>query len=195
LNNSQAQTRSFFNKRVFNITTFRAAMDDLVDHLGDLRAAMRGKRVSKAFSERIMLAVTQVNGCRYCDYGHTRLALQAGITREEIDALAAGSFDQSPGEETIALLFAQHYAESKGQPDPESWERLVETYGEDTARDILVYIRMITVGNLYGNTLDAFFSRFRGRPAANSSLWQELGVLFGIFVIVPVALIRRLFHR
>jgi AhpD family alkylhydroperoxidase len=195
LNNGQAQTRPLFNKRVFNIATFRAAVDDLVNDLDGIRATMRGKRVSKAFSERIMLAVTQVNGCRYCDYGHTRLALQAGMSPEEIAALAAGSFDQSPGEETIALMFAQHYAESKGQPDPESWQRLVETYGEDTARDILVYIRMITVGNLYGNTFDALLSRFRGKPAPNSSLWQELGVLFGILVIVPVALIRRLVRR
>jgi AhpD family alkylhydroperoxidase len=195
LNSNQAQIRSHFHKRVFSVATFRTAVDDLLDHMGDIRAAVRGKRVNRAFSERVMLAVTQVNGCRYCDYGHTRLALQAGVSPEEIEALAAGSFDRSPGEEAIALLFAQHYAECEGHPDPESWQRLIDTYGEDTARDILVYIRMITVGNLYGNTLDALFSRFRGRPAPNSSLWQELGVLFGIFVIVPVALIRRFFRR
>lgn len=45
------------------------------------------------------------------------------------------------------------------------------------ARDILAYIRMITFGNLLGNTLDAFFSRLAGRPAPGSTLWDELGVL------------------
>ena len=79
LNTIPVQTKTLFHKRIFSIKTFNAALDDLVAHLGDLRAAMRGRRVDHAFSERIMLAVTQVNGCRYCDFGHTRLALRAGV--------------------------------------------------------------------------------------------------------------------
>lgn len=31
-----------------------------------------------------MLAVTQVNGCRYCSYVHARMALQAGLSEQEI---------------------------------------------------------------------------------------------------------------
>jgi len=174
-----------FSRRIFTIGSFSAAIDDMFDHLGDLRAASSQHRISKAFSERIMLAVTQVNGCRYCDFGHARMALQVGVTQAEIDALRQGNLEALPEEEGVALLFAQHYAESQGQPDPAAWQRVVETYGADRAQDILAYIRMITIGNLYGNTFDALLSRLRGRPAMGSSLVQEIGVLLGGFVIVP----------
>ena len=184
-----------FKKRLFNRPTFTQAVGDVVNHLGDMRAASRGGRVSKPFAERIMMAVTQVNGCRYCNYAHTRAALRAGVPQEEIDQLAVGEFEGLPQEELVALLFAQHYAESYGQPDPEAWQRVVDSYGPDTARDIAVYVRMITLGNLYGNTFDAFLNRFKGKPAAGSSVWQELGVLVGGVVIVPLRIIKRLLSR
>ncbi len=173
-----------FGKRVFTIGSFSAAIDDMFDHLGDIRAASRQHRISKAFAERIMLAVTQVNGCRYCDFGHARMALQAGVTQAEIDALCQGDLQALPEAEGVAILFAQHYAESQGKPDSAAWEQLVDTYGADRAQDIMAYIRMITIGNLYGNTLEALISRLRGRPAGGSSFLQEIGVLLGGIVIV-----------
>ena len=174
-----------FNKRIYNPTSFRKDIAETIEHMHDLREASRGGRVSKAFSERIMLAVTNVNKCRYCDYGHSRAALAAGVTPEDIERLAAGEFEQLPQEEIVALYFAQHFAETGGNPDGDSWQKLVDTYGEDMARDIMAYIRMITIGNLSGNTLDAFLSRLKFNPAPDSSLGQELGVLLGGFVIIP----------
>ena len=180
-----------FRRRIYNINEFKAAIDDAFAHLPDMKRAMHAGRVDKAFSERIMLAVTQVNGCRYCSYGHTKAALSAGLTPEEIQALLAGEFSDAPPEQLPALLFAQHYAESEGNPDPEAWRRLVETYGPETAQDILANIRMIMVGNLSGNTFDALLYRLTFRAIApNSSLLQEAGVIFGSLVIIPAAAIR-----
>ncbi len=179
-----------FNKRIFSIRSFQQAVREMIQHMGDMRLAVRGGRVSKPFAERIMLAVTQVNGCRYCHYGHTRAALAAGVPPEDIQALIEGDLGRLPAEEAVALTFAQHYAESEGQLNPEAWDRLVQTYGPETARDIMAYIRMITLGNLLGNTFDALLSRFVFRPAAGSSIWQELGVLLGAFVIIPAEIIR-----
>ncbi|WP_256205872.1 carboxymuconolactone decarboxylase family protein [Carnobacterium iners] len=34
--------------------------------------------------ERIMLAVTQVNGCSVCSYTHTKMALEVGMKSEKI---------------------------------------------------------------------------------------------------------------
>jgi len=184
-----------FDRRIYNTTAFKAAIADTMDHIDDFKAAHRGARVSKAFSERIMLAVTQVNGCRWCHYGHAKAALAAGVSEEDIQRLVAGEFDELPQEEVVALLFAQHYAESEGNPDPEAWQRVVDTYGPDTARDIMAHIRMITVGNLLGNTFDTFLSRLAFKPASGSSLWQELGVLAGSFYIIPAALIKRRFFQ
>lgn len=179
-----------FDRRTFTMASFSAAIDDLFDHFGEVRAAVRERRISKAFSERIMLAVTQVNGCRYCDYGHALAALRSGVTQEEIDALRQGDFESLPEEESVAILFAQHYAESEENPDAAAWQQLVDTYGADRAQDILTYIRMITIGNLYGNTFDAFLSRFQGKPAENSTFLQETGVLFGGLVMIPYSALR-----
>ena len=180
-----------FEKRIYTVAEFRRALDDVFAHLPDMRAAMRGGRVNKSFAERIMLAVTQVNGCRYCHYGHAKAALAAGITETEIRDLFEGELDKVPPTQVVALTFAQHYAETEGYPDPAAWQRVVDTYGPESARDIMAYIRMITMGNLLGNTFDALLYRLTLRPSApGSSLVQETGVILGSLVLVPATFIR-----
>jgi hypothetical protein len=66
-------------------------------------------------------------------------------------------------------------------------------YGEEAANDIMTYLRMITFGNLLGNTFDAILSRFSGKPAQGSNLWSELGVLLGAIWMPPLRLFLRLF--
>jgi AhpD family alkylhydroperoxidase len=184
-----------FNKRIYTIGTFRRGIAEAISKMGEIRDAHRSGRVSRAFAERIMLAVTSVNKCRYCSYGHTRAALAAGVPEEDIRNLAAGELDKLPDDEIVALAYAQHYAESGGNPDITAWQRFVEVYGDDRARDISAYIRMISIGNLYGNTFDAFLSRMQFNPAPGSSLGQELGVLFGAFVFIPYELVKSIFSR
>jgi len=180
-----------FGKRIYDVRGFREAILDVFDHIDDLRAASRDGRVGRAFAERIMLAVTQVNGCRYCSFGHARMALRAGVHESEVRRLAEGDFTHVPQDQLTAVIFAQHWAETGGKPDPAAWHRVVDEYGSARALDVVAYIRMIMVGNLLGNTFDAFLSRIRGSPARGSSIWQEIGVLLSGLVFVPEALLRR----
>jgi AhpD family alkylhydroperoxidase len=173
----------YFKKRIYDPHSFQADIRRALKNMGDFREAHRAGRVDQAFAERIMLAVTRVNGCRYCAFGHARAALQSGVSQEEVNQLTSGEWETLPLEQVPALLFAQHYADSGGQPDAAAWDRLVEVYGEKTAQDILANIHMITIGNLLGNTFDALISRFGGKPAQNSSFWKEVRVLFGVFTI------------
>lgn len=166
-----------FRKRVFTWKSFLTAMGDIFTHLGDISTASKSEVVDRRFAEKIMLAVTQVNGCRYCDYGHAIAALRAGVTQEEIDAIRQGEFSEFLEEEIPALLFAQHYAESNSSPSIEAQQEIEKYYGADGARDMLTWIKMISVGNLLGNTFDALLSRLRGRPSVDSTLWDELAVL------------------
>ena len=106
--------------------------------------------LSKAFTEKIMLAVTQVNGCRYCSWFHTRVALKEGISKTEIHNLLGGEFEGVDEDELLALLYAQHYADTGGKPEEESRENLYEAYGKERARGIEASIKAITVGNIYG---------------------------------------------
>ena len=120
----------------------------------EIRSLMRGEVIDPAFRTRLMLAVTQVNGCRYCAYGHARQALAEGISAEEIEALGQGMFAGSPPEEVPALLYAQHWAEADGEPDPAARDRVLEQYGEQVTAGIELALRMIRMGNLVGNTWD-----------------------------------------
>jgi AhpD family alkylhydroperoxidase len=184
-----------FNKRIYTFPAFRADVQQVFDHWDDLRRAVCSGRVSKAFAEKIMLVVSCVNGCRYCCYGHSQAALATGVSETELQSLMALDLGNFSANEVTALTFAQHYAEANCQPDPVAWQRVVAYYGEETANDILAYLRMITFGNLFGNTFDALLSRITGKPVPDSSLWSELGVLLGFFWVIPSRLLLRLFNR
>ncbi len=123
--------------------------------------------IPAAFRERLMLAVTAVNGCRYCSYFHAKQALQSGIESDEIKRLLSGDIAGCPDEEVIAVIYAQHWAESNAHPDHEAVLRLQQTYGAEKAGAINVLLRMIRLGNLLGNTWDFLlyiisFGRFKG---------------------------------
>jgi len=184
-----------FNKRIYTFPAFKADVRLIFDHMDDLRKASRSGRISKAFTEKLMLVVSQVNGCRYCSYGHSRAALAAGVSESELQSLLALELEVFSPDEVTALTFAQHYADVKGEPDPSAWQRLVTYYGEEKAHDILAYLRMITFGNLLGNTFDALLSRMGGKPAAGSSLWGEISVLVGVVWMPASRLVLRIFSR
>lgn len=156
----QPLVMSDFKRRIYYslgdiLTDFRAVwlQRDL------LRSMMREGGLDPAFRERLMLVVTGVNGCRYCSYAHAREALAEGIAQEEIDALGEGMFASSPSEEVPALLYAQHWAETDGEPEPAVRERVKQQYGEEALEQMEVALRMIRVGNLLGNTFDYLLHR------------------------------------
>lgn len=151
-----------FQKRFYTLPLFLRHAGGLLAHAGDLLRARRGGRVDRRFAERLMLAVTQVNECRYCRAYHSRMAREAGLGEAELSGLLAGDFAGAPPEQRLALVFAQGYAESHEQVDPAEWARLEAAYGPQAARDILAYLRVITMGNLLGNTWEAVLWRLRG---------------------------------
>jgi AhpD family alkylhydroperoxidase len=146
-------------KRFYTPRTFFHDLREVLAGLPSFRDTARSGRVSRAFAEKIMLAVSQVNGCRYCAYGHTRMALREGVAPDEIERIMAAELGDFPEEEAVALAFAQHWAETAGQPDPEAERHFRDYYGPVISRDIFNWMRMIQMGNLMGNTLDAILYR------------------------------------
>jgi len=124
-----------------------------------LRRAMLDGRISFAFRERLMMSVTQVNACRYCSQFHAQEALKAGISAEETRAILEGDLGNAPAEELPALLYARHWADSDGRPDPAARQQLYAIYGPQTAADIETVLAMIRLGNLAGNTADYWLYR------------------------------------
>ncbi len=133
---------------------FYADMRFMMDNRRLMRRATR-ELVPPDFRERLMLVVTEVNGCRYCSYGHSLAALKAGVPQEQIDELAAGLIPAgAPPQEVPALLYARSWAECDAQPEPQETARLVEIYGAEKAEAIQGLLRMIRLGNLLGNQGD-----------------------------------------
>ena len=125
-----------------------------------VKAALHSGAVSFGFRERLMMVVTEVNGCRYCSWYHSTQSIRAGVSEEELRALLAGQIPaNAPLEEIPALAYARHWAQTNGMPDRESELRLTEAYPDERAAMIKVILRMIRAGNLMGNTLDWFLNR------------------------------------
>jgi AhpD family alkylhydroperoxidase len=130
-----------------------------IKNRSQLKAITRKGLISLAFQERLMLAVTAVNGCRYCSYFHTKQALRGGISAEEISSLLSGDIADCPQDEAVAVIYAQHWAESDAHPDPEAVRRLQQTYGREKTEAIHLILRMIRTGNLLGNSWDYLIYR------------------------------------
>ena len=107
-----------------------------------------------------MMVVTEGNGCRYCSHYHTAQSIRAGLSNDELRFLPGGQIpEDSPEEELPALVYAQHWADTNGRPDPETVQLLAQTYPDGKADMIHAILRMIRAGNLMGNTWDYFLNR------------------------------------
>jgi AhpD family alkylhydroperoxidase len=149
-----------FNKRIYKNP--KDIFSDLwfpIRNSSRLREMTKKKLISTAFRERLMLAVTAVNDCRYCSSYHTKQALKSGITAEEISALLTGDVANCPKDEAVAVAYAQHWAESDTHPDKKAVKRLEQIYGCEKTEAIHLILRMIRMANLLGNSWDYLIYR------------------------------------
>jgi len=175
-----------FSKRIYKASSALRDYGFVFGNLPRIFTALRNPEIPKPFRERIMVVVSSVNACRFCQWFHAKKAVESGVDTEEVKNMLELQFQaNAPDREITALLYAQHYAETEGRPDPEMSDKLVTVYGEKTANDIITLIRLISVGNISGNTFDAFLSRLRGNPVKESSLLFE----FIFFLLVSPVLL------
>ena len=153
---SDSTTKDNFQRRFYQSwSTFWCDLKFLVSNRDQIKSAMNSPKLNPAFRERLMLAVTEVNLCRYCRTFHVGQAKQAGIPIEEITVYLTGTIpDEVPEEQKLAVCYARHWAETDSHPDLDYIDQVKETYGEDGFQDINMVLRMIRMGNLLGNTWD-----------------------------------------
>jgi len=179
----------------YSLKEYYKALVVLFTSLPSLRKNKREQLISQQFIERIMLAVTEVNGCAICSYAHTQMALKQGFSSEEIEGFLSGSDAFVVPEEAKAILFAQHYASVKGEYDPEAYQAIIDEYGIEKTQVILAAIRMIMVGNISGIPLSALRSRLKGKRYTHSSLGYELGMLLSTLILLPLSFLHSMFIR
>jgi AhpD family alkylhydroperoxidase len=180
-----------FDKKIYTARLLFSDIGFLMWNLPKLRSAFKNKQITKAFTEKIMSVTTAVNGCVYCSWFHAKQAVACGISEQEVKDMMNLQFQANANEfELVALLYAQHFAETNRTPDADMTTKLFDYYGDKTANDIILVIRMIFFGNLYGNTWDAVISRFKGRPAKSSNIiFELLFFLLNFIVMIPLMLV------
>lgn len=184
---SQKQ-KSGFDKPIYDFSGAALDLGKLLAATPDLLRAVLGRRVNGAWREKIMLACTGVNDCRYCGLVHAHWALALKVDPEEIKALLRRTVDGRFAEaEHPALDFAQRFAATRGRPGKEAIARLQTVYGKKTARDIIAFLKLIFFMNLSGNTFDAFLSRLAGRNAPRSNpLFEGFYAALAAPILLPV---------
>jgi len=179
-------------KRKFNLAELYRAYLYAPRAIASLIRNKKNGLLDEQFIERLQLAVTEVNGCAACSYAHTRMALNKGMSNEEITAILNGDDTVIKTEEAKAIMFAQHFADTRGYPDRETYDEIVREYGAEKAEIILSAVQLMMVGNMYGIPYSAFISRIKGRPYKDSSIVYEVWMLTGGALCLPVALVHSL---
>lgn len=179
-------------KRKFNFRELYRSLIFIPGAFSKLIKNNTNNLIDKNFIERLKLAVTEVNGCSACSYQHTKMALQQGMSNEEIMSFLSGGNQFVKPEEAKAIMFAQHFAESKGFPKKYTYDSIVKEYGEEQSLIILSATQIALAGNMYGSPFSAFQSRLKGQPYKGSSLFYELRLLLGGIIFLPIALIHGL---
>ncbi|HZK03832.1 MAG TPA: carboxymuconolactone decarboxylase family protein [Bacteroidaceae bacterium] len=181
-------TRSEY-KRKFSLWEMYRAFILIPNAAANLIRNNRDKLIDKDFIERLQLAVTEVNGCAACSYAHTYMALKQGMSSEEINSFLSGDGTFINQYEAKAIIFAQHYADTRGFPKKDAYDSLIDEYGKLKVKIIISAIQVIYAGNIYGIPYSALTSRVKGKPYKESSLIYEIGMIVGGLILFPISLI------
>jgi AhpD family alkylhydroperoxidase len=151
-----------------------------------LRLLRRHKVLNLKWRERIMLAVTEVNNCVMCSYMHTKIALQAGMSNQEIKNILAGELKDVPENEITAVLFAKDYAANKEVIDPKYKTKLEQEYGKAKAHAICYACQMITMTNSMGINLKRLRDTFMFKHHKGSNFLNELLIPLSTMILFPL---------
>lgn len=184
-----------FAKRTFTLPLLGASLAAALRTAPTLIKALSRPATSPALREKVMLAVTSVNDCRYCSWVHTGLALESGVDLAELQQmLDQTSFGTLEGREAVAVLFSKHFADTRRQPSAEAEAALARHWNAEERAEIMAYIHAIYFANLSGNSMDAWLARLRGvRVEEGDALAEAIAALLSAPVLGAIRLQSR--HR
>lgn len=153
------------------------------------------RTIDKKFRSNIMMAVTNVNGCRVCSYYHTSELLKAGASEDELKFILESAYHDVENEDTVALMFAEHYADTLGNYDKEAFKRVVDVYGKEKAYGIMAAIKVIMFGNMNGISLGNLWDRIRFKKTNNAKFFTDLYNGLFSFIFMPLFVFLNLFRK
>jgi AhpD family alkylhydroperoxidase len=167
--------RDPFPRRTADPVVLAPWLAELARNAGGLvRSYLPGSPVDARTRERVILAVTEVNGCRYCAWIHGSWSDFLGDRPEgEEDAILA---------EAALLTYARACADAGRPLDPAPLREFLPDEAVDAVR---ATVAQIEVSNLVGNTVDGLLARLtRKRPLDPSRAVVEAAT---VAVALPLA--------
>jgi AhpD family alkylhydroperoxidase len=179
-----------FKKRTITAPQLVGRLASLVPELGTMYRVWLKQDVDPGFREELMLAVSRLNGCRYCSWGHHEWAQISGVSNEELaqlEQLDPSGFDRR---KWVAISYVRALVkENFVRVQPELRRAMQHKYSPREIRQIELIANVMDIGNRGSNTFDAMLSRLKGVPASDSRIVDEV-ILSGVFLaIAPAVLI------
>ncbi len=175
-----------FRRRTTDLPGLLRAAGEVLRRSRHVPGVLDGRGLDPGLREQVMLAVTEVNACRWCAYVHEGLAVAVGDPTGPASRVDA------------ALDYARQVAAAGGRPVPPSAREALRAHFDDAEVAALdLTVAAITVGNLAGNTVDSLLARLGGRLPLNlRALARELAVAAvavpaGLPVVAAAGLLRR----
>ncbi len=101
--------------------------------------------------EVVDLAISQVNGCRYCQSAHTAISKMKGLSENQILELRHGKATWDKKLNTLSLI-SKEIALTKGKVDKATIEAFYNVgYTKENMVDLVMAVGIITVTNTFHN--------------------------------------------
>jgi AhpD family alkylhydroperoxidase len=182
-----------FSKQTFSLPLLARSLAAATVRVPVLVVALVRPATSRALREKVMLAVSSVNDCRYCSWVHTELALANGVDLAGLqEVLDHETFGEVASGEATAILFGQHFAATARQPTAEARAALAREFTIYQRAEIMAYIHGIYFLNLSGNSYDAWLARFAGQKVETGHPTAEA---VAALLLAPVLAVVKLFSR
>jgi len=129
-----------------NLYATMALSDNALGSYLNFSASVANGSLSAGEREIVSLAVSQVNGCRYCQSAHTALAKMNGFSDEEAIGFRKGKSDEAKLGALATL--AREVTLTRGNPAKETVQSFFDAgYGKESLIDVL----LVAAGTTFTN--------------------------------------------
>jgi AhpD family alkylhydroperoxidase len=176
-----------FRKKTMTATEFVRGAASLVPDAPTIYKVWGKHELDAGFREELMLAVSKLNDCKYCSWGHYEWAHIAGVSEEElaqIEQLDPASFDRK---KWLAISYVRALVTAGfGAVSADLVNEMRANYTDTEIKEIELVAKVMDIANRGANTWDSMLSRLRGRPAADSRLIDEAVLSAAFLATAPV---------
>jgi AhpD family alkylhydroperoxidase len=138
------------------LTRSLASAPDVMETLMPFLGAIMGESsLDLATKELVIVRVSRLNGCRYCLAAHRPAALDAGIPREQVEAICdAAPLEALPARERALVAWVDQVTRDARGTSDELAARTLEHVRHDQLIELTLLAGTITMLNQYCTAFD-----------------------------------------